>query len=72
MQFARERYGNARYPHHLAIVNTDIAGGSAFQQAVSSACAGASPAVYIALTVFGGVALLTSIIHSRITKPKQA
>ena len=70
--FARERYGNARYPHHLAIVNTDIAGGSAFQQAVSSACAGASPAVYIALTVFGGVALLTSIIHSRITKPKQA
>lgn len=68
--FARERYGNARYPHHLAIVNTDIAGGSAFQQAVSSACAGASPAVYIALTVFGGVALLTSIIHSRITKPK--
>lgn len=70
--FARERYGNARYPHHLAIVNTDIAGGSAFQQAVSSACAGASPAVYIALTVFGGVALLTSIIHSRITKPEQA
>lgn len=70
--FARERYGNARYPRHLAIVNTDIAGGSAFQQAVSSACAGASPAVYIALTVFGGVALLTSIIHSRITKPKQA
>lgn len=70
--FARERYGNARYPHHLAIVNTDIAGGSAFQQAVSSACAGASPAVYIALTVFGGVALLTSIIHSRITKPKKA
>lgn len=70
--FARERYGNARYPHHLAIVNTDIAGGSAFQQAVSSACGGASPAVYIALTVFGGVALLTSIIHSRITKPKKA
>lgn len=70
--FAHERYGNARYPHHLAIVNTDIAGGSAFQQAVSSACAGVSPAVYIALTVFGGVALLTSIIHSRITKPKQA
>lgn len=70
--FARERYGNARYPRHLAIVNTDIAGGSAFQQVVSSACAGASPAVYIALTVFGGVALLTSIIHSRITKPKKA
>ena len=70
--FARERYGNARYPHHLAIVNTDIAGGSAFQQAVSSACAGASPAVYIALTVFGGVALVTSIIHSRITQPKKA
>ena len=69
--FARERYGNARYPHHLAIVNTDIAGGSAFQQAVSSACAGASPAVYLALTVFGGVALLTSIVHARITKPKQ-
>ncbi len=70
--FARERYGNARYPRHLAIVNTDIAGGSAFQQAVSSACAGASPAVYIALTVFGGVALLTSIVHARITKPKKA
>ena len=70
--FARERYGNARYPHHLAIVNTDIAGGSAFQQAVSSACAGASPAVYLALTVFGGVAFLTSVIHARITKPKKA
>ena len=30
------------------------------------------PRLYIALTVFGGVALLTSIIHSRITKPKKA
>lgn len=69
--FARERYGNARYPHHLAIVNTDIAGGSAFQQVVSSACAGASPAIYIAMAVFGGVALVTSAIHSRITKPKR-
>lgn len=69
--FARERYGNARYPHHLAIVNTDIAGGSAFQQAVSSACAGASPAVYATLAVFGGVALVTSGIHARLTKPKK-
>lgn len=69
--FARERYGNARYPHHLAIVNTDIAGGSAFQQVVSSACAGASPAIYAAMAVFGGVALVTSAIHSRITKPKR-
>lgn len=69
--FARERYGNERYPRHLAIVNTDIAGGSAFQQAVSSACAGASPAVYAALSVFGAVALATSAAHSRITKPKK-
>ena len=69
--FARERYGNARYPHHLAIVNTDIAGGLAFQQVVSSACAGASPAIYAAMAVFGGVALVTSAIHSRITKPKR-
>ena len=69
--FARERYGNARYPHHLAIVNTDIAGGSAFQQVVSSACAGASPTIYAAMAVFGGVALVTSAIHSRITKPKR-
>lgn len=69
--FARERYGNARYPHHLAIVNTDIAGGSAFQQVVSSACAGVSPAIYAAMAVFGGVALVTSAIHSRITKPKR-
>lgn len=69
--FARERYGNARYPHHLAIVNTDIAGGSAFQQVVSSACAGASPAIYAAMAVFGGIALVTSAIHSRITKPKR-
>lgn len=69
--FARERYGNERYPRHLAIVNTDIAGGSAFQQAVSSACAGTSPAVYAALSVFGAVALLASVVHSRVTKPKK-
>ncbi len=69
--FARERYGNERYPRHLAIVNTDIAGGSAFQQAVSSACAGASPAIYAAMAVFGAVALATSAVHARITKPKK-
>lgn len=69
--FARERYGDKRFPHHLAIVNTDIAGGSAFQQAVTSACAGASPAIYAAMSFFGAVALLTSIVFARITKPKK-
>ncbi|MDO4290660.1 MAG: MFS transporter [Eggerthellaceae bacterium] len=69
--FARERYGQKRFPHHLAIVNTDIAGGSAFQQAVTSACAGASPAIYAAMAVFGGVALLTSIVFARFTKSKR-
>lgn len=69
--FARERYGAKRFPHHLAIVNTDIAGGSAFQQAVTSACAGASPAIYAAMSVFGAVALATSVVFARITKPKR-
>lgn len=68
--FARERYGAKRFPHHLAIVNTDIAGGSAFQQAVTTACAGASPAIYAAMAFFGGIALLTSMAFARITKPK--
>lgn len=68
--FARERYGARRFPHHLAIVNTDIAGGSAFQQAVTSACAGASPAIYAVMSVFGGVAVVVSLIFARITKPK--
>lgn len=70
--FARERYGAKRFPQHLAIVNTDIAGGSAFQQAVTSACAGASPAIYTAMSVFGGIALLISVLFARITKPKKA
>ena len=69
--FARERYGAKRFPYHLAIVNTDIAGGSAFQQAVSSACAGASPAIYAAMSVFGAVALATSGVFARITKPRK-
>ena len=69
--FARERYGAKRFPHHLAIVNTDIAGGSAFQQAVTTACAGASPAIYAAMAVFGAVALAISGIFARITKPKK-
>ena len=69
--FARERYGLRRFPKHLAIVNTDIAGGSAFQQAVTSACAGASPAIYAAMSVFGAVALATSIVFARVTKRKR-
>ena len=70
--FARERYGQKRFPHHLAIVNTDIAGGSAFQQAVMSACGGISLFVYTAMAVFGAVAFVTSLIFARITKPKEA
>lgn len=66
--FARERYGAKRFPHHLAIVNTDIAGGSAFQQAVTSACAGASPAIYAAMAAFGAVALAISLVFAKITK----
>lgn len=66
--FARERYGSKRFPHHLAIVNTDIAGGSAFQQIVTSACAGASPAIYTTMAVFSAIALLTSGVFARITK----
>lgn len=69
--FARERYGARRFPHHLAIVNTDIAGGSAFQQAVTSACAGASPVIYAAMSVFGAVALATSGVFARITKSRK-
>ena len=69
--FARERYGAKRFPRNLAIVNTDIAGGSAFQQAVTSACAGASPAIYAAMSFFGAVALITSIIFGRIVGPKK-
>lgn len=70
--FARERYGAKRFPHHLAIINTDIAGGSAFQQAVTSACGGASPAIYAAMAVFCGVALLVSLVFARITKPRKS
>ena len=69
--FARERYGQKRFPHHLAIVNTDIAGGSAFQQAVMSACGGVSLFVYTTMAVFGAVAFVTSLAFARITKPKR-
>ena len=62
------RNGEKRFPQHLSIVNTDIAGGSAFQQAVVSACAGASPAIYAAMTFFGAVALAASLVSGRITK----
>lgn len=68
--FARERYGDARYPHNLAIVNTDIAGGSAFQQGVTSACAGSSPIIYAAMSAFSALALVIAIIFGKITKPK--
>ncbi len=66
--FARERYGAKRFPRNLAIVNTDIAGGSAFQQAVSTATAGASIAIYTAMALFGVVATVVGIIFARITK----
>lgn len=67
--FARERYGAKRFPRNLAIVNTDIAGGSAFQQAVTSACGGSSPVIYTAMAVFGGIALVISFIFAKITRP---
>lgn len=66
--FARERYGEKRFPRNLAIVNTDIAGGSAFKQAVVSGTGGTSLAVYTAMAVFGAVALLTSLVFARITR----
>lgn len=69
--FARERYGAKRFAHHLAIVNTDIAGGSAFQQVVMSACSGVSLLVYTAMAVSGAVALATSLVFARITKPRR-
>lgn len=70
--FARERYGAKRFPHHLAIVNTDIAGGSAFQQVVMSACSAVSLFVYTAMAVSGAVAFATSLVFARITKPRNA
>ncbi len=69
--FARERYGQKRFPHHLAIVNTDIAGGSLFQQAVMSACGGMSLFVYGTMAVFGAVAFVTSLVFARITRPRK-
>lgn len=69
--FARERYGARRFPHHLAIVNTDILGGALFQQAVASACAGVSLAVYTTMAVFGGIALLLSLLFARITRMRR-
>lgn len=68
--FARERYGQKRFPHHLAIVNTDIAGGSALQQIVMSACGGVSLLIYTTMTILGAVAFVTSLIFARITKSK--
>ncbi len=65
--FARERYGAKRFPHHLAIVNTDIAGGSAFQQVVMSACSGISLLVYATMAVAGAVAFVTSLLFARYT-----
>ena len=69
--FARERYGEKRFPRNLAIVNTDIAGGSAFKQAVVTGSGGTSLAIYTVMTVFGAVALLTSLVFARITKPRK-
>ena len=69
--FARERYGEKRFPRNLAIVNTDIAGGSAFKQAVVTGSGGTSLAIYTVMAVFGAVALLTSLVFARITKPRK-
>lgn len=69
--FARERYGAKRFAHNLPVVNTDIAGGSVFQQVVVSASGGASPIIYTAMSVFGAVALALSGVFARITKPKR-
>lgn len=68
--FARSRYGQKKYPRNLAIVNTDIAGGSAFQQAVTSACSGSSPVIYAAMSFFGAVSLAISLAIARIVKRK--
>lgn len=69
--FARERYGAKRFAHNLPIVNTDIAGGSVFQQAVVSASSGSSPLAYTAMAVSGAVALLISVAFARFTKPSK-
>lgn len=68
--FAREHYGQKRFPHHLAIVNTDIAGGSALQQVVMSACGGVSLLIYTTMAILGAVAFAASLIFARITKPR--
>ena len=68
--FARERYGQKRFPHHLAIVNTDIAGGSALQQVVMSTCGGVSLLIYTTMAILGAIAFATSLIFARITKPR--
>lgn len=70
--FARSRYGQKKYPRNLAIVNTDIAGGSAFQQAVTSACSGASPVIYAAMSFFGATSLAMSLVIAKIVKGKKA
>jgi len=69
--FARERYGAKRFAHNLPVVNTDIAGGSVFQQVVVSASGGASPIIYTVMSVFGAVALALSGVFARITRPKK-
>ncbi len=69
--FARERYGAERFARNLPIVNTDIAGGSAFQQVIVSASSGSSPVAYTAMAVSGAVALLISLAFGRFTKSRK-
>lgn len=69
--FARERYGAKRFAHNLPVVNTDIAGGSVFQQVVVSASGGGSSIIYTVMSVFGAVALALSGVFARITRPKK-
>ena len=66
--FARVRYDERDYPRYLAVVNTDIAGGSLFQQAVVTSCAGVSLAIYLAMTFFGAVAFAASLVAARLMK----
>ncbi len=70
--FARERYGAARFPRNLAVVNTDIAGGSLFQQGVTSASGGISGVIYAAMTVFGGIAVALTFVITRLRSSKKA
>lgn len=69
--FARERYGAKRFPRNLAIINTDIAGGSAVQQVVSSFCGGANAFIYPVFSAVVAVALITSFVFARITRSEK-